>query len=259
MRIFIIITFLCCSLASWGKNQIKENQLHGHSHNDYKQDKPFVRAYEDGMESIEADVFLKEGKLFVAHEEKEIRPGRTLDVLYLQPLFQRYVANGGYPFADTSKSLQLVIDIKEHHQDVIPAIVRYLKPYMTMVRVEKARKPIHIVISGDMPKPAQFKNFPDFISFDGRPGIAYQPDELKRIAMVSVSMNVYSHWDGVEELSEADRAKMKAVVQTAKNMGKPFRFWATPDTEKAWTELAELGVTWLNTDHPDQLKKWLYP
>ena len=38
-----------------------------HSHNDYKNNIPFLRAYEKGFGSIEADVFAVNGKLMVAH------------------------------------------------------------------------------------------------------------------------------------------------------------------------------------------------
>ena len=62
----------------------------GHSHNDYKQNIPLLRAYYAGMGSIEADVFLKNGQLYVAHELKEIKPEATLLKQYLEPLYRLY-------------------------------------------------------------------------------------------------------------------------------------------------------------------------
>ncbi|GAA4778798.1 hypothetical protein GCM10023231_01710 [Olivibacter ginsenosidimutans] len=241
----------------FGNKPLKTGNLHGHSHNDYKQDIPFLSAYYSGMESIEADVFLKDGELYVAHEESEITANRTLTSLYLEPLYARFVANGYRPFADSTKKLQLVIDIKENYQVVIPALIRQLKPYMEMIDGKKQQQVVRIVLSGDMPKPDHYQDYPDFISFDGRPGVFYRPDQLKRIAMISNSMDAYTHWNGKGILPETDRKEMEAVVQAAKQMGKPFRFWATPDSKNTWIVLEKLGVIWINTDHPLLLNEWL--
>ncbi|WP_431291859.1 hypothetical protein [Pedobacter sp. P26] len=58
--------------------QVKLSANRGHSHNDYKQEIPLLAAYYAEMGSIEADVFLKEGQLYVAHEASEIKPDFTL-------------------------------------------------------------------------------------------------------------------------------------------------------------------------------------
>jgi len=41
-----------------------------HSHNDYEQEVPFYEAYSQNVNSIEADVFLKNGELLVGHHEE---------------------------------------------------------------------------------------------------------------------------------------------------------------------------------------------
>ena len=46
-----------------------------HSHNDYAQKRPFWGAYEAGADSIEADVFLVDGELLVAHSRNESKNG----------------------------------------------------------------------------------------------------------------------------------------------------------------------------------------
>ena len=61
-----------------------------HSHNDYERARPLQQALEYGVGSVEADIFLEEGKLIVAHDRKQVLLGRTLDSLYLQPL-QKYM------------------------------------------------------------------------------------------------------------------------------------------------------------------------
>ena len=61
-------------------------QIGIHSHNDYQQIKPFWNAYENGLNSIEIDVYLKNDNLYVTHSESEINKRRTIESLYLNPL-----------------------------------------------------------------------------------------------------------------------------------------------------------------------------
>lgn len=49
-----------------------------HSHNDYVQDVPFWKAISAGVSSVEADVFLMDGKLMVTHEKERIIDDRSL-------------------------------------------------------------------------------------------------------------------------------------------------------------------------------------
>ena len=64
-----------------------------HSHNDYKQNIPFWKALGAEVQSVEVDVFYKDGKLLVAHEQNEIQENSTLARLYLNPL-QEAIALG---------------------------------------------------------------------------------------------------------------------------------------------------------------------
>lgn len=94
------------------------------SHNDYKQSIPFLQAYYAGTGSIEADVYLLNGKLYVAHERKEVSEDCTLTDLYLKPLFNLFRKNSNHLYPDSSQHLQLVIDIKEDHEHVIPELLK---------------------------------------------------------------------------------------------------------------------------------------
>ena len=85
----------------YAQQKLTANQAH--SHNDYKQQIPLLTAYYAGMGSIEADIFYRDGELFVAHERSEIKPGRTLQKLYLDPLAALYKENGNHPYPDTKK------------------------------------------------------------------------------------------------------------------------------------------------------------
>jgi alkaline phosphatase len=104
--------FLSLSLTA----QTSSSYSRGHSHNDYHQHVPLLTAYHAGMGSVEADVFLRDNELFVAHDTSEIRAGATLKKLYLEPLARLYTKNGKQPYKDRTQSLQLVIDIKQDHK-----------------------------------------------------------------------------------------------------------------------------------------------
>src|SRR5690349_3094875 len=56
------------------------------AHNDYVRSNPFHTAYNLRVGYIEADVFLVDNALLVAHTRLEINPDKTLERLYLEPL-----------------------------------------------------------------------------------------------------------------------------------------------------------------------------
>src|SRR4051794_37993520 len=66
-----------------------------HAHNDYAHARPLFDALDQGFCSVEADVFLVDGKLLVGHTLFELKPDRTLESLYLDPLRERIKTNGG--------------------------------------------------------------------------------------------------------------------------------------------------------------------
>lgn len=249
--IWLLLIFLGIHSVS---AQQKLNAGNGHSHNDYKQQIPLLEAYYAGMGSIEADVFYRDGELFVAHESKEIKPGKTLKKLYLDPLVSFYKENGQHPYPNASQKLQLVIDIKEDYEKVISTLLADLKGYEFVFDPNINPSAIKIVMSGDIPSVDQFRKYPLMISFDGRPGIKYTTEQLKHIGMISDEMSNYSVWNGKGTPTPADLQKMKAVIAEAHAKDKPFRFWATKDSPNSWKELEHMGVDWIGTDHPSMLK-----
>lgn len=220
-----------------------------HSHNDYEQATPFFSAYQQGFESIEADIFLKNGELFVAHKPEDIKPARTLSNLYLQPLSNIITANKGTVYSYPNKKLQLLIDIKTEAYSTLAALAEILKKYPAII----ANKNISIVISGNRPEEEDYANYPFYILFDGRPGINYSEAMLKKIALISTGFSGFSKWDGNTMLPVEERNKLYEVIKEAKRLHKPFRFWGCPDTELAWKEFIQLGVDYINTDHIEAL------
>lgn len=215
------------------------------AHNDYARAVPFYTAYDLGVGYIEADIFLYEDTtLSVAHEQEEITEGRTLEVLYLAPLMEKVRQHNGSVYADSARSLTLMIDLKTAGEPTLSAVVRLLQRYPELLSC----RTLHFMISGNVPPPARWPAYPDFITFDGRPQTRYTDSQWARIAMISTSFTQHFKWDGRSKITGDMRAKIGALVKEAHLKGKPFRFWATPDFEDAWKELRGLPIDVVGTD-----------
>lgn len=214
------------------------------AHNDYEKPIPLMAAYNAQVGFIEADVLLQGHDLLVAHSANEIQKDKTLESLYLNPLNDLIEKNDGSAYPDKEKTLTLMIDLKTEAVATLNVLVFKLKKYPQLI----ACKTLMITISGNMPAPALWKNFPDFIHFDGRLGITYTSDQQKRIRLVSSNFQSYSKWAGKDKLNDVDKKKLVALIESAHSMGKPVRFWAIPDFENGWRTMIELGVDIINTD-----------
>ena len=57
-----------------------------HAHNDYLHERPLLDALSHGFCSVEADIFLANDELQIGHFRFQLKQGRTLQKLYLDPL-----------------------------------------------------------------------------------------------------------------------------------------------------------------------------
>lgn len=220
-----------------------------HSHNDYVQARPFWEAYEAGANSIEADVYLVDGKLYVAHEKNEINPECTLEKLYLEPLNK--VAK-----ARKRQELQILIDLKTSAEPTLKAVSEFIQKYPKLAKAYSKKKFIKFVISGNRPPISKYSNYPAYIFFDHQTHADLENGNESRIALVSFSFGNYSKWEGGQEIPESDKLKLKAIIQKVHDMGYPIRFWGTPDTTLAWKTFHELSIDYINTDKPRTCKEF---
>ncbi|MDF0708849.1 alkaline phosphatase [Flagellimonas okinawensis] len=246
MRITIPFLFFLCALLKSNTLLYGQGTYHVHSHNDYAQELPFWYAYGTGASSIEADLFLKDDMLFVAHAEDEINPKHTFKRLYLDRM-SRLEEEG------VLRDLQLLIDLKSEAYMTMEKIVGVLEGYPQLVKGGKVK----FVISGNRPKPIDYKNYPDFIWFDHQNLDELDEIDLEKVALVSVSFKSYSVWNGYGRMTAPDLEAVENAIEKAKSSEKPFRFWATPDTKTAWARLAKMGVDFINTDHPALARQYL--
>ncbi len=214
------------------------------AHNDYVHPIPFYTAYYQQVGYIEADVFLVDKKLLVAHTTREIDPAKTLEQLYLKPLQQQINKHGGQVYSRPDQSLMLMIDLKTEGVSTVKALVKLLEKYPQLL----ACKTLGFTISGNVPDRNLWDEIPSFIQFDGRPGIAYTKDQQQRLAMISTDFKSYSRWNGKGTLTFEDENKIVSIIREARNLNKPIRFWAAPDFTNAWIQLMKLGVDIIGTD-----------
>ncbi len=224
-----------------------------HSHNDYEQAFPFWQAWRQGFGSIEADIFLDQGELIVAHDLQQVKQRRTLDSLYLKPLLQCLQQNGGYVYADKSRQLQLMIDIKTEATPTLDKLEQILRSYPQLITTPSLK----IVISGNRPQPASFASYPDWIKFDGDLQKIYTPGQLIRIEMLSDNFARYSKWNGKGRLPEKERDTLHKLVSQAHAAGKKIRFWNSPDMMNSWYAYMGLGIDFINTDDINGISTFL--
>jgi alkaline phosphatase len=217
---------------------------HVHSHNDYEQAFPFWLAWRQGFGSIEADIFLDRGELIVGHDLEQVKQRRTLDSLYLKPLLQCLQQNEGYVYADKSRQLQLMIDIKTAAVPTLEKLVQVMQNYPQLT----ACSSIKIVISGNRPQPASYASYPHWIRFDGDLQKTYTAEQLTRIEMLSDNFSRYSKWNGKGRLPEKEQDTLQKLVTQAHMAGKKIRFWNSPDIMNSWYAYMRLGIDYINTD-----------
>ncbi|MGS2737980.1 alkaline phosphatase [Sinomicrobium sp. M5D2P17] len=220
-----------------------------HSHNDYEQNVPFWTAFSGGLSSIEVDIFLRNGRLYATHEEDEIKEERTIESLYLEPLKQTLEL--GLPMPE---HLQLLVDIKSEADVTLDQLTEVLEAYPEIT----ANDNISVVISGNRPSPEKYTDYPEYILFDYQNLERPKDEEVwKKVAMISLNFRNYSEWNGLGRLTEEDCKKVKAVIDSAHALGKPFRFWAAPDSKTAWKAFTDMGLDFINTDTPFRAAEYL--
>src|SRR5258706_12938425 len=80
-----------------------------HAHNDYQKREPLVNALRNKAFSIEADVYLVNDSLRVAHDKNELAKAPTLNVLYLRPIVDRFRLHHGHISDDGNYAPVLMI------------------------------------------------------------------------------------------------------------------------------------------------------
>jgi hypothetical protein len=234
--------------------------VRAHSHNDYEHRRPLIDALEQGFCSVEADIYLVNDELLVAHDRAKVSPERTLAKLYLEPLRQRVRQNGGRVFRDGPPVI-LLIDVKSDAAATYARLRRALETYSDILtRFNNGKietNAVTAIISGNRDRSALSKEAVRYAALDGRPEDLENGASRDLVPLVSEDWKKLFQWRGTGPLSEAERVKLDELVQKAHRQGRIIRFWGTTDREAFWTELLKARVDLLNADDLAGLAKFL--
>lgn len=231
-----------------------------HAHNDYEHPRPLFDALEQGFCSVEVDIFLEDGKLMVAHERSGIRPGRTLQSLYLDPLRARAKIGQGRIYPGVP-SLSLLIDIKTEAESTYVMLREVLKAYGDLLTTFKdgrvETRAVTAIISGNRPMETMSREKVRFAAIDGRVVDLDRSAPASLVPWISQSWSSLFTWKGTGEISEADLSKLRELVSKAHSQRRLIRFWGLPDQREVWRVLWDAGVDWINTDKLAELRQFM--
>jgi hypothetical protein len=232
------------------------------AHNDYRHKHPLYDALQNGYTNIEADIFLKGGRLIVAHINPYFKHNHTLEALYLKPLADRVANNNGQVYDGYKKPVILMIDIKTDSDKTYTALKVLLERYKLMLSSFKNGKiavgAITVVLSGHKPCDMLMKE-PD--------RLAFIDEDLRKASRDSSRIDVYQmasckystllKWRGTGLMPNDEEKKLCAYVAIAHKNGEKVRLWASPENNTVWQQLLKCGVDLINTDKLAQLKRFL--
>ncbi len=221
---------------------IVHGQVLIHSHNDYEKAEPLFNALRHQAFTIEADVYLVGAKLAVAHDRKDIDTNRTLSSLYLDPIDSLFKLNKGRVGRIANYRPTLAIDIKADGPAVLAAIVELVKDKPGVFDRSKNKNAVQIIVSGDRGPIEDWKNYPAYIKFDGRPLENYDAESLAKVVTISESYSRYYR------NNQLDTVMLTNMINKAHDQKKLVRIWGAPDIPATWVFFRKLGIDIINTD-----------
>jgi hypothetical protein len=234
--------------------------IHAHAHNDYLHKRPLFDALDQGFCSVEADIFLVKGALLVAHERWDVRPERTLEKLYLDPLRDRIKANGGRVYRN-GPPVWLLIDVKSEAKSTYEALDQVLRRYADIISAVRhgkfEQKAITVVVTGNRARAEIMAPKERLAGIDGRLTDVYSDVPSHLMPWISDRWSSHFRWRGDGPMPPEERQKLKDLVERAHRHGRLVRFWDTPEKTAFWQEQRAAGVDLINTDQLLKLQAFL--
>lgn len=243
-----------------------DNQIFpAHSHNDYEHEQPLFDALASNFKSFEADVFSVGDSLFVAHNFEDIKPGRTLRQLYLNPLMEIINKNNGSVYGN-GEEIILLIDIKDDGIRTYKLLDKILRDYESILTAfengEKKTRNVMVVISGNRPIEFMKSQKIRYAGFDGRLEDLDLGISPALMPLVSDNWRKHFSWDGNGKIPVDENKKLQNLAAKAKTQGYVLRFWGTPNQTSVqraalWGELMKAEVGLIGADNIKELEHFL--
>jgi hypothetical protein len=226
--------------------------IHAHAHNDYEHKRPLWDALDRGFCSVEADVHLVQGQLLVAHTWLQVKPGRTLEVLYLDPLREQVTKNGGRVYAG-GPEVTLLVELKSDWRTSYPVLRQVLTNYADVLTTwrddTREAKAITVIITGHRSQAMFAGETVRYAALDGDLADLNSGKSAELIPWISSDWRQSFKWRGNGQMPEADQAKLSDIVARAHQQGRRVRFWGAPDQPIFWEAMLTNGVDLINTDN----------
>jgi len=256
-RLFLTVTFLFTILVMVAQTPVLPNAF---SHNDYRRKRPLQDALNNGFRYVEADIYLRNDRLIVAHILPCLKKNRTLEALYLKPLLE-YVQQDSTSRELNDGPLTLLIDIKSGGDETYRALLQVLEKYKPILsgyeNGQTTLRNVTIVLSGHKPH--------ELIQNAGS-GYIFMDDNLKKISsytttdLYPIASCKYSRllkWKGKGAIPPTEIQRLQYYVAAAHKNGSKVRLWAAPQNKAVWSELLKCNVDLINTDHLSNLRRFL--
>ena len=227
------------------------------SHNDYWRPRPLFDALSYRFNCVEADLWLIDDELYVAHDISEIKKENTFVEMYLKPLAELIKKNGGKVYKNSDRPFFLMVDCKTSGEKMYPVLKKMIEPYKDLFcsvdNGEYKEGAILFFLSGDRPLETLPKESSRFVFLDGR--VNDLNKDISASVMPVVSDNYGSHfsWKGSREMPEEELKKMREIIKQTHTEGKLLRWWGAPATKRFRQFLIREGVDLIGTDNIEQL------
>ncbi len=222
-----------------------------HAHNDYEHARPLQDALDRGFCSIEADVHLVGGKLLVAHDLKDVKPERTLEALYLEPLRERVRQNGGRVFRG-GPAVTLLVDVKSAAAPTYAVLHATLATYADLLTTFRDGREVPgavtVIVSGSRARQEMVAQPMRYAALDGRREDLDPAVPATLVPLVSMNWDSVFNWKWTGDMPEPIQLALKEWVERAHAQGRRVRFWNTPDRPATWAALHAAGVDLIGTD-----------
>jgi hypothetical protein len=227
------------------------NPIHAHAHNDYEHGRPLFDALDHGFDSVEADVWLDGDAVGVSHDGPPSQG--TLRDLYLDPLAALVEANGGSVHGD-DRPFFLWLDVKPRDPELQLRLAAELAAYPMLARFDDAGEAtpgaVTVVLTGcdaakralvERPAPRPYLRDSNTYDFE-------DPSADGRWGFYSLALGDYLAWNGLGALPDAQRERLRGLVDDVHAKGRRLRLYGTPDGPAYWSAAIDSGVDFINTD-----------
>jgi len=224
-------------------------------HNDYVYSRPpLLDALNHGFLGVEADYFVVNGELLVAHDFDRVDPERTLRKLYLDPLRERVKRYGAvYPGGPV---FTLNIESKRSRMETYVALHDLLAEYedmLTVVRDGTVRPgPVQVILVGWFPplewlaaQPVRYVAVQSHFSELPENHAEYPSHLLKLISQNYISL---FRWHGEGPMPPEFCNKLAALVAAKRAVpGRILRIFHAPIHPAVYRAFVEAGVDRIGT------------